>query len=234
MTAMQCPDVRELAPDIALGLLTGQERAAALAHLEECDACRAEVASLAVTADEILLAAPEAEPPPGFAEGVLARVAAERRAGDELPVAPVRPPAARRRRWRRPAVLAAAAVLVLVAGIVALVRPDGGDPVPTVASAEMVTGRGDVVGEATVWGDRQATVEVTVPGWQAILERWDATQRVTYWLAVETRDGERTMQVADPDIDEWTVRVEAPAAEVASVSVLDDAGRVWCSGSFET
>lgn len=233
MTAMRCPDVRELAPDIALGLLTGEERAAALAHLEECDACRAEVASLAVTADELLLAAPEAPPPAGFAERVLARVAVERRGGDELPIVPAPPPAARRRRWLRPAALAAAAALVLVAGIVAVVRPDGG-PEPTVASAQMVTGRGDVVGEATVRGDRHATVEVSVPGWQAILERWDATQRTTYWLAVETRDGARTMQVADPDIEEWTVRVEAPAAQVASVSVLDDAGRVWCSGAFET
>ena len=44
---LPCEDVRELAPELALGLLTGEERAEALAHLEGCDGCRAEVASLA-------------------------------------------------------------------------------------------------------------------------------------------------------------------------------------------
>ncbi|HKY65932.1 MAG TPA: zf-HC2 domain-containing protein, partial [Acidimicrobiales bacterium] len=67
---LRCDDVREVAPDIALGLLTGEERADALAHLERCEGCRAEVASLAVAADEVLLAAPEAAPPPGFADRV--------------------------------------------------------------------------------------------------------------------------------------------------------------------
>src|SRR5690606_34746160 len=60
-----CAEVRELAPDIALGLLTGEERAAALAHLERCGACRAEVVGLAGAADEVLLLAPGATPPPG-------------------------------------------------------------------------------------------------------------------------------------------------------------------------
>ena len=69
-----CEHVREVAPDVALGLLTGEDRAEALDHLEGCEACRAEVASLAVTADEVLLASPEADPPPGFADRVLARI----------------------------------------------------------------------------------------------------------------------------------------------------------------
>lgn len=231
MTAMRCTDVREVAPDIALGLLTGEERAAALTHLEGCEACRAEVASLAGTADEVLLAAPGAAPPPDFADRVLARLAAERVGGDELPIVPASRAAPGRRRRRLSLAGLAAAVVLLVVGAVALTRSDG-DAAPTVATAEMRTGRGDVVGEATLRGDGQATIEVVVPGWQAILDRWDATHSDTYWLAVETRDGTRSLQVADPDIEEWTVRIDAPAREVSTVSVLDDAGRVWCSGRF--
>ena len=55
-----CEWVREVAPDLALGLLTGVERGDALAHLERCEGCRAEVTALSGTADEILLAGPEA------------------------------------------------------------------------------------------------------------------------------------------------------------------------------
>ena len=31
---MDCAELREVAPEVALGLLTGEERAAALAHLQ--------------------------------------------------------------------------------------------------------------------------------------------------------------------------------------------------------
>jgi anti-sigma factor RsiW len=234
MTSMRCADVREVAPDVALGLLTGEERATALAHLEGCEACRAEVASLAGTADEVLLAAPGAAPPPGFADRVLARLAAERAGGGELPIVPASPEAPGRGSRRVPLLaLAAAAVVLVIAGVVAIVR-SGEEPATTTATAEMRTGRGTVVGVATVTGGEPATVEVAVPGWQETLERWDATHADTYWLAVETEDGTRTMQVADPSIEEWTMRVDAPAAEVSTVSVLDDAGRVWCSGRFAT
>ena len=45
-----CVEVRERAPDLALGALNGAERALVLAHLETCGACRELVDELASVA----------------------------------------------------------------------------------------------------------------------------------------------------------------------------------------
>jgi hypothetical protein len=241
-----CEWLQEVAPDLALGLLTGEERGDALAHLERCDACRAEVAALSGTADEILLAAPEVTPPAGFDRRVLAALAAHRAFGDDGPDATA--PAPRRGQGRRPSgrvvALAAAAVVLVLAGVAAAVLRDGGaDGGETVvASAEMRTGRGRVVGEVTLAGDRPVEVTVDVPEWAALVERWEDETSGDYWLAVETRDGERTLRPMTSDGDPagagggaqdgWTVTVAAANADIATVSVVDDDGRTWCSGSF--
>lgn len=239
-----CEHVREVAPDIALGLLTGEERAEVLDHLEGCEACRAEVASLAVTADEVLLASPEVDPPPGFAERVLARLTAERAAGDVLPtvsgapgterVGPVGPRATRpRRRLRLVALAAAAAVLVAVAGLVA-VRPDGGGIDEEVAVAVMRTGGGHVVGEVTAAGDDPTLVTLDVPGWDEILQRWGGAPAGDYWLVAEHQDGTRTMRALTADVGDWSMQVDAPVDDIATVSMVDSNGRVWCTGWFDS
>ncbi len=235
-----CDTVREAAPDLALGLLTGEERAAALAHLERCEGCRAEVASLAVTADEVLLAAPEVEPPVGFGDRVLARLAAERAAGGGLPATsggPARAVGSGRggsrpvRRWRVAAALVAAAALA-VAGLVAVVR--SGAPDDEVAVAQMRTGTGAVVGDATAAGAETSVVTLDVPAWESMVEHWGEAPAATYWLVVEQEDGTRTMSALAADVDDWSMRVDAPVDEIATVSMLDNAGRVWCTGRFDT
>ncbi|MBN2624302.1 MAG: zf-HC2 domain-containing protein [Acidimicrobiales bacterium] len=237
MAVMRCEQLRDMAPDVALGLLTGRERAAALAHLERCETCRTEVAALAGTADELLLAAPEATPPDGFAAGVLARLAAEEPVRD-APGAPAPIDGDRGARpsgRRRMVVAAVAAVVVLVVGGLAVaLRSDGGAGTEVAATAVMRTGQGQVVGEATVSGDAPAAVEIDVPGWDAMVDRWGGASEAGYLLAVETSDGERTVKPAPGagDDDGWSVTVDAPAGDVTTVSVLDDEGRVWCSGRF--
>ena len=79
MSAPMCGDVRELAPELALGIVGGPERADALQHASECGPCRALVGELAEAADALTLLAPESEPPPGFEERVLAALKAPRR-----------------------------------------------------------------------------------------------------------------------------------------------------------
>ena len=74
MTTEQCDRIREDAPELVLGLLGGEERASALGHLAECDACRAHVRTLADTADELLELAPRSEPPVGFEDRVFAAI----------------------------------------------------------------------------------------------------------------------------------------------------------------
>jgi hypothetical protein len=236
VTPLRCSQLRDMAPEVALGLVTGEERAVALAHLEGCAACRAEVASLAGVADELLLIGPEAPPPEGFDRRVLARLT-EVRAAEAPSVARRRWPAHLHRRTRRrradgrrfavgAALAAAAAAVVLVAAVVAI-RDD--PAAPTEERAEMTTGVGEVVGTATVRSGDPATVAVDVPGWEEAVPAG-----ATYWLAVEMDDGSRTMTHIGTDATWWKVSLDGDADDVASVSVLDGDGWVWCSAQFST
>lgn len=69
--AFGCADVEALAAELALGTVSGAERAAALEHLATCSSCRARVEELSEVADELLDLAPEREPPAGFEGRVL-------------------------------------------------------------------------------------------------------------------------------------------------------------------
>jgi len=74
----RCAEVRELIPELAMGVAPGDERAAALTHIATCEACRQLLEETAATVDELLLLAPEHEPPPGFDAKVIAAVSPER------------------------------------------------------------------------------------------------------------------------------------------------------------
>jgi hypothetical protein len=71
---MSCEHTRELAAELALGIADGEHRARALRHLAECAECRRAVDELSQVTDDLLLLAPEHEPPAGFESAVLARV----------------------------------------------------------------------------------------------------------------------------------------------------------------
>ncbi|HZA90221.1 MAG TPA: zf-HC2 domain-containing protein [Solirubrobacterales bacterium] len=101
-----CEELRAMAPELALGIAGGDERARALEHLAACPACRRHLEELSGLADEFLLLAPTQEPPGGFETRVL----------EELQ----RPPEPRRRPRRRaviPALAAAAAAAVTAVGM---------------------------------------------------------------------------------------------------------------------
>lgn len=140
----------------ALGAGSPDERAVVRAHLEGCAACRAELAELAPIAARLADADPdrldeEPAPPPGLADAVLARIAAE----GELP------PARRRRRTRLAAgalVLATAAAAFAVGWLVRPVPPP--PPLESVAvevTDPDITATADVVPHT--WG-----VEVKLAG----------------------------------------------------------------------
>jgi hypothetical protein len=89
---MTCGELADVAAELALGVLTGRERAMAVAHLEECEACRENVRQLMATGDQLLELLPPAEPPAGFESRVLERLglsapATEEERGVELPPA---------------------------------------------------------------------------------------------------------------------------------------------------
>jgi hypothetical protein len=99
---LDCAEARELIPELAAGVAAGDERARALGHLSGCPECRRELAETAEVVDELLLLAPEHEPPAGLERAVMARL---------TPAAP--------RRHRLRARLLWAASIVAVAGLAA-------------------------------------------------------------------------------------------------------------------
>jgi anti-sigma-K factor RskA len=114
LNSMSCAEFHDSAAELALGVLTGRERAEALTHLDHCEACREHVRQLATIGEEVLGLLPFAEPPAGF----------ETRVMDRLGLAAPAPQPLRHRR-RRPVwghefsprrALAAAAVVVALLG----------------------------------------------------------------------------------------------------------------------
>src|SRR5438046_3047316 len=73
-----CEQVRDLLPELALGILAGEDRARALDHLTGCADCSNELATLSRAADGLLTLTPQYEPPGGFEGRVLARLRRER------------------------------------------------------------------------------------------------------------------------------------------------------------
>jgi hypothetical protein len=86
-----CAEFADVAAELALGALTGRERARALAHLDQCDACCETVCQLTVTGEGLVGLLPAIEPPAGF-----------RDPGDGTARPPVRRAWATARRWRLP------------------------------------------------------------------------------------------------------------------------------------
>jgi hypothetical protein len=74
MDDMTCGELADVAAELALGVLTGRERAAALAHLETCEACQEDVRQLMATGGQLLELLPPVEPPAGFETRVLDRL----------------------------------------------------------------------------------------------------------------------------------------------------------------
>lgn len=129
MTTDECRVWRERLGALVLGQLGPEERAATEAHLEGCPDCRAEADTLAPMAAMLRRADPERlaptpSPPPGLANRISRRIAAEQRA-------------ARRRRVRLGLGLGAAAVAATAAVLLALSLTgspnDTGQPIQTVA-----------------------------------------------------------------------------------------------------
>ena len=79
-----CALVEDDLVELALGTLSGKQRVVALAHLDSCPRCSAEVEELSAAADELLHLAPLAEPPLGFEARVFERLGLRPRPSDRL------------------------------------------------------------------------------------------------------------------------------------------------------
>lgn len=74
LNEMGCREFSDISAELALGVLTGRERAQALAHLDHCASCREEVGQLTATGEGLLGLLPSVEPPAGFEARVMDRL----------------------------------------------------------------------------------------------------------------------------------------------------------------
>ncbi len=113
-----CAEISAVLPELALGVLTGRDRAAALAHIESCSRCADELEQLARAADAVVRVAPELEPPVGFEGRLFSRMGVTGDAAPALAPTPVPSPNRRFRTRPRTWILAsAAAVVALIVGL---------------------------------------------------------------------------------------------------------------------
>lgn len=216
---IDCSRFTELADELALGLLAGAERAVALAHLDECHSCRAELSSLTEAADELLLLAPSIAPDPGFERRVLSRIGGASESRRRDPRRALRPP--------RFFVVAAAAAALIAFVVVGGLRLSDRDP--ATPAAAMRTPSGAVVGTVSLHDGPRPTIETRVPQWRSLVEGYGGTPGDTrYWLQLDHHDGSRTRVPLDPRGDgSWNVAAEVD--DVSTVAVVDEYGHVWCS-----
>jgi hypothetical protein len=220
MRRIDCAELRDLAPELAIGNLCGDERAAAIAHLTECPSCQQVVNSFTTVTDRLLLVAPRAEPPAGFEQRVLAAIPTE---------------VASRRRAPRPhrtwAVLAAAAALALAffAGGVLL---DLGSDEPAFADAEMRTPGGEIVGQVVLHDDDRDSLFMTLPGWAEQVEQL-GLEDADYTVRIETDAGDViTRPVSLAEDASWATTLDIDADSVTTVALVGADGYVWCQATF--
>jgi len=201
---LSCPDVEELAPELALGTLPGDQRSAVLAHLDHCPDCRRFLNKLSDTADSLLLLAPEVDPPAGFTRRVVAGLT----------------PARRR---LRPVALAAAAALIfgLAIGYVpGHVRSGSAN----VAVASFVD-TGAEPGE-TVAG--QVYARADNPSWVFMTVR-DAGSDEPYACDLVLKDG-RTVPIGSftthAGVGSWGRAVDVSLSQVRQVQLRDAKGEL--------
>jgi hypothetical protein len=185
MTAeMGCDQVRELAPELALGIATGEERGTALRHLSGCAGCRQLVAELSSVGDELLSLAPAQEPPPGFESRVLGRLA-------EPPRRRRRQPLARPRRWL--AVAAAVVLATALTGGSVLLATAGDRRLADGYRAVLRQGQGSFFAAAPLQGSQGRVGTVYgyqgQPSWVMVTLQPSVPEEGRFQVQVVTRDG---------------------------------------------
>ena len=238
-----CAEVEAQAPELALGTLSGPERATALTHLAHCPTCRRLVDELATTADPLLLLAPEMEPSIGFESRVLAATlgAQDRpRPAPTSSLSAATPPGRGRsgRRSRNPggrrftvptaAVAASVAVLAALGGLFVGQRLDRPATTDLIRTAQAVSANGKATCRAFAYGGTQSWVFVS---FEAPRE-WTAD----YTVEITTMGGGSPaatghLRLQDGGGSLGTV-VDVPAAQLRAVRVLDASGTLRYEAPF--
>jgi hypothetical protein len=218
---MICGELDDVAAELALGALTGRERAQALAHLHTCEECPEVIRRLMTTAEQLPALLVDREPPPGFEDAVLARIGLT-----TLPPAP-----GHRGGKARLRCLAAADLLAATGGAglagwslrLGALPPSAG---PLLASAALVAPGHRAVGQAFAYradpgwvyvsvdlgsGSQAVTCQVVGPGGRV-------TAVGTFWLA----DGRGSWGGPVPAGPGWpaAARLVTPGGTVVAVATF--------------
>jgi hypothetical protein len=220
VSALSCAEVRELAPELALGILGGAERAEVVLHVNGCARCQAHVAELTEAADAIPQLAPEAEPPSGFEARVLRRLDdGERRT---------------RRRWV--AAIAVAAAFAVIVSITAVRVIESNDSTAPVAAGTPTT-----LGPKPVQVVMQGGAGDIEGGWAYVSAHHGVAVSVDYGISsgvyavtVTPRGGEAsaigTVHVVGGR-GSWTGRSDDPLRAGARIALVDATGTEVCHGT---
>jgi Putative zinc-finger len=212
----RCEETRKLITELALGVADGAERARVLEHVADCPDCRRELERQSAIADELLVLAPEQEPPPGFELAVLSSI---------------QPPAARPG-WlvRRLAFVGAvaAAVAITAGGMLVGFREDrrlADDYRAALAQANgkyfgatrLADAAGRPGGVVFAYQGSPSWIMVTVtPQYRGAVERAELVDRGGRRIPLAS------FQLAD---GAWGGSIPIDLAEVAAVHLLGDDGR---------
>lgn len=216
---MTCEQLADVAPELALGVVIGRERADAYEHLDACASCRTLVSSLSCVTDELLRDfAPSVEPPPGFEARVL-------EAMRPATVTPIKRHHVRR--FTMLAVAAAACIAILVGVLMAV----GGSSKTVHADAQMRTGSGTVVGWIHVEGSDKTTVSMNLPGWAAEVNMWGQADG-TYSLRLTDQAGDHLVPIALDTGANWKATLDVDPDTITSAAMVDGSGHVLCSATL--
>ncbi len=227
MNEMDCSVFQDAVAELALGILAGPDRAAALKHMERCASCQAEVASLAAAADQLLDLVPARGAPEGFESRM---AAAFRQSAPGQAARRHRGKAARRRLagWRRAgtAAAAAAAAGALGFGLYQIGAPPQG---PAYSGAEMAalrTPAGARAGEVVVTGAPQPLLVMVVdpdaaPGWYQCYLRTSGGRQAFAGAFHVGRDG-----------GAWVSRLPMPPGDLTGARLVGPGGTEIASATF--
>ena len=213
-TDPDCHEIRGLTAEVALGVADGEDRARVLDHVVDCSECRQELEDLTALADDLVVLAPEHEPPLGFELRTVRGLQPKRR---------------RRRRWHIPAVAFAAAALAATtatASVLFLVRDDrrlAGEYRATLSEANGTAFRAVPLRNTAGGKAGTAFVYEGAPSWMLVTV--DSSSPASQAELV-TRDG-RTVSLPAFTLSSrsWGGVLPLDARQVAAIHLLDATGR---------
>jgi hypothetical protein len=204
--------------ELVLGIVDGDRRAQLAAHVLRCAECRREYDALAATVQDLLPGGPAVQPPLGFDERVLARLAADGANGAAVG-------GTGRRRW--PWIAAAAAV------VIALLVPLG---VWVATRSESTRSAGEVATLRRPDGAPVGTVSISDVGGNAVMvvAITDAPPGVSYYCHVAFADGTTLDTESWPEGNgAWVTSLDGHADDVTSVALMPrGTEKVWSTAEL--